>query len=368
MPGERSRKKKQGTEATGGRYRSLTGFGPYKSAMGLPGRIVAAIVVILLAAGLVVLFADRNEAPHASVYTEVADLEFDDPVLGACVVAFAAMHEWDVSGDIRSLRCNNPDSAKIGSLKGIGNLVNLVDIDLAHNAIRDTGPLESLHHLEVLDLGYNDISRPSLGGLRATLLSLNMDHNRVESLAWVEDVPRLESLSVSHNRIDAIARLAVLEGLRTLRLGSNDIADIGSLRGLTRLEILNLENNRISDVEPLGSLTMLRVLEIGGNRIPEIGALRFLEQVQELDLSGNPMTRIDALGEIRTLNRLDLSNTGVAHFDVLERLGGLELVDLRGTAISCREYEDLAGSLGVTAVRTDLSCDGPKERDSSERQ
>ena len=237
----------------------LASLQPYASEAGPASYVVAVLALAVLLAGLGLSIADNPDRHHASVYTPVENLAFEDPVLRECVLRDAASNGWLVSGQVRSLRCNNPDGRRVTSLSGIGNLVNLADVDLAQNAITDTMPLERLLRLESLNLADNAIAAPELHGLRATLRTLNLDRNRLETLDFARDLPLLESLSVAYNRIEAVDALAGLQQLRYLDLEHNRVDDIAPLAQLSGLEVVMLEANPVRDVSPLAGLKHLLV-------------------------------------------------------------------------------------------------------------
>lgn len=283
---------RRGTEADSAAERTprLASLLPYASEIGPLGYVVAIAGLAILFVSLGTLIIESPRQPRSSVYTPVAELSFADPVLRECVLAEAARNGWTVSGDVRSLRCNNPDTPRVAALSGIGNLINLSNVDLAQNALDDTTPLASLTRLETLDLGYNEISVPDLRG--ASLKSLKLDHNRLTTLDWVRDLPQLVSLSVGHNEIGTIDALASLRQLRMVNLRHNKVRDLGPLAGLSRLEVLILEANHISDVSPLSGLDNLLVLELAGNDVSDVGPLAELEQLIEVDVADNPVSRI----------------------------------------------------------------------------
>ena len=99
-------------------------------------RRIACIAVVLAALSLV------GCPQPASVYIAVEDLPFDDSTLRACAITTAKREGWVDAGHVTRLRCVNPVGNHITSLAGVENLVNLEELDLAHNAITDiTGVL-----------------------------------------------------------------------------------------------------------------------------------------------------------------------------------------------------------------------------------
>ena len=203
----------------------------------------------------------------------------------------------------------------------LGNLANLMRLDLGHNFLSGPVPTElgSLADLESLHLGGNDLTGPiptELGEL-ASLTGL-----------WL----------YSNSLTGAIpAELGSLADLESLHLGGNDLTgsipnELGELASLTWL---SLSSNSLTGAIPaeLGSLADLESLHLGGNdltgSIPnELGELASLTW---LSLSSNSLTgAIPAeLGSLADLESLNLSYNGLTGpipgsflaLDALERFG-----------------------------------------------
>lgn len=112
-------------------------------------------------------------------------------------------------------------NAGVKSIKGIGLLTNLKELNLSGNIIADLIPLKSLYNLEKLNLSNNNI-----------------------------------------NNIDA---LAVLTGIKDLNISYNNISNIDALKYLYRLEILNLDGNgKLDDVTDLEYVSTLKTLHVYG--------------------------------------------------------------------------------------------------------
>ncbi|MCL2077331.1 MAG: leucine-rich repeat domain-containing protein [Oscillospiraceae bacterium] len=107
----------------------------------------------------------------------------------------------------------------------IGNLRELVFLELKINDITKISSLSRLTKLEELDLGFNYISDISpLSGL-TNLTRLDLRANKISNLSGLEN----------------------LENLTELNLGSNDIMDITPLKKLTNLNNLYLNDNSIEE-------------------------------------------------------------------------------------------------------------------------
>ncbi len=92
------------------------------------------------------------------------------------------------------------------------------------------------------------------------LLALDIGHNSVDDLSFLEDLPQLKVLIIAANEVTDISVLAKLENLEYLELFMNHVSDLTPLTGLTHLADLNLCFNSITDWSPLESMTWLQRL------------------------------------------------------------------------------------------------------------
>ncbi|KXJ22637.1 leucine-rich repeat-containing protein 61 [Exaiptasia diaphana] len=95
--------------------------------------------------------------------------------------------------------------------------------------------LESIHHLDLSDMGIQDLS---IVGNCAGMVYLNLSHNRIKSLKPLGDLKLLERLDVSCNNISALDGISDLEGLISLNLAGNMIMSIEDLKCLSKLSKL----------------------------------------------------------------------------------------------------------------------------------
>lgn len=100
------------------------------------------------------------------------------------------------------------------------------------------------------------------------LLALDVGHNDVSDLTFLESWPNLRRLIVidSKTPVTDISPLAELDDLEYVELFMQNITDISPLAGKTRLLDLNLCHNDITDLTPLYSCVNLERLWISFNR------------------------------------------------------------------------------------------------------
>jgi len=91
-------------------------------------------------------------------------------------------------------------------------------------------------------------------GLRA----LDIGHNAVRDLSWLQYLPELRILILADNKITDITPLAQLEHLEYLELFMNRVSDVSPLAGLTNLRDLNLCRLKLEDTD----LSVLDGLEL----------------------------------------------------------------------------------------------------------
>lgn len=118
--------------------------------------------------------------------------------------------------------------------------------------------------------------------------------------------------------------------LRNLVAANNRIEDVAVLAALTRLQSLVLDNNRVTDVEPLAALTELQALSLVRNQIVDVTPLAALTALRALDISHNPL--VTGIPALRTLTRA-----------VAIRSEG-------NGAVTCLDYANLTLALGPVVI------------------
>ena len=103
-------------------------------------------------------------------------------------------------------------------LGGIEQLVNLSEVDFAHNAISDLAPLTTLSKLEHLNLDDNRVTEIPQGLSHVSVRQVSLNHNAIRRLDNLVDLPNLESLSLAGNGLEDLSSLATATSLRILNL------------------------------------------------------------------------------------------------------------------------------------------------------
>ncbi|KAL9898331.1 leucine rich repeat containing flyers-cup isoform 1-T1 [Glossina fuscipes fuscipes] len=177
--------------------------------------------------------------------------------------------------------------------RGVGFLVRLTTLSLAHNKIRELpNDVVDMRSLQKLDLMNNDLlSLPEDMGSLRKLQCLYAQHNDITVLPHFEGCD-LQELHVSNNFIERLPKRLCSSSphLKILDLRDNKIAElpdeIGHLQSLIRLD---LSNNSITNLPySLSTLPHLTSLQVEGNPIKSIqrhilqcGTVRILKTLRD---------------------------------------------------------------------------------------
>jgi len=94
------------------------------------------------------------------------------------------------------------------------------------------------------------------------LLALDVGHNAITDISFLESLPKLKILILGRNRISDTTPIGKLVNLEYLELFSDSIVDITALSNCTKLMDLNITNNHITDLSPVLTLPNLQRLWI----------------------------------------------------------------------------------------------------------
>ena len=225
----------------------------------------------------------------------------------------------------------------------IGNLANLVELNLQNNALTGDIPTEigNISNLEILNLG----------GFRGNLLTgsipltfVNLTRLRTLDLhknqlvgtipEFIGSFTSLEVLDIGLNPLTSgniPTFLGNLTNLRLLNIGSTNLTGsiIPELSKLILLETLNLYANNLSGNIPdfIGDLSNLKHLSLGRNQLTGTIPieLSFLANLEDIDLSFNQLsgTIPKGLAHLSNLIALILNNNQLSG-TIPKELGGLE--------------------------------------------
>lgn len=147
------------------------------------------------------------------------------------------------------------------------------------------------------------------------------------------------AFSTLHTPDDAphkdFSALAYCKGLRALDLGHNSIEDISFLQELPELRLLVLADNKITDITPLSTLKNLEYLEIFMNRITDISPLAGLEGLLDVNLTRNKIQDMTPLLSCPRLERAWVSLNPLAEGQQERLTAGLPDCLWNFTAYDC---------------------------------
>lgn len=130
----------------------------------------------------------------------------------------------------------------------------------------------ALTHLDLSDNLVRSIDASI--ALLPKLQSLTLDHNRITSLAYLNQLPCLSRLELSQNEIgECVDCHLELGNIRTLNLSQNRLRSLYGFRKMYSLVTLNVSNNQVADLDEVDHVATLPCME-------------------ELVLNGNPLATI----------------------------------------------------------------------------
>ena len=184
---------------------------------------------------------------------------------------------------------------KGGSLKGIGRLSELEELDLESSEVESLAGIEELKKLKRLNLRDNkqlkmkdltffaefhsleslDVSENQLSNLHGVEGLVNLKYigtswNRLKGLNELKGLTNLEFLSVAGNRLGSLHGIQKLKKLETLYADYNELRNIKEVKGLTNLTTLKAAYNYLTDINPIKNLKKLHELTVNGNRIKKL--------------------------------------------------------------------------------------------------
>ncbi|CAL6063051.1 leucine-rich_repeat-containing protein [Hexamita inflata] len=235
--------------------------------------------------------------------------------------------------NIKVLHANN---CGLQSIDGIQNWNQLLELNLDGNKLASVAQLENLTQLKVLNLG---------------LRPFYSSQNRIQNVEALRGLVNLTTLWLDSNQIENVEPLRGLVNLTYLYLQSNKIENVEPLRGLVNLTYLYLQNNQIQNVEPLRGLVNLTYLYLQNNQIQNVEPLRELVNLTNLDLSSNPSLNLDSVRGLVNLTTLWLNSNQIENVEALRGL--VNLTTLRLDSNQIQNVESLRGLVNLTTLWLD---------------
>lgn len=273
----------------------------------------------------------QDEAALPIRYPEdVADIDPDE--LDVCIVGTAGMKITVMNNDFYKICNENMESLVLRShliknMKGLEGFKKLDLLELYDNQLQDLSGLEVPGpNLRVLDMSYNAIRDMSPVSICVNLKELYLANNKLKEIKGLKNLKQLKKIDLGANRIRVMdgEELGGLENLEELWIGKNKIEKIEGLEKLTKLRRLDIQSNRLTQVEgltaqkdtleelylahngiddegaslPTGlglAFTQLNVVDVGRNRLTSTTPFCHLESIDEIWLSGNNISTWEAI-------------------------------------------------------------------------
>lgn len=158
--------------------------------------------------------------------------------------------------------------------EAIRELVRLRVINVSGNQLTAL-PMEALQELKLTDLDASSnaligpLFPPGTKSAHATLQSLNVSHNSLAALTFVESLglPQLRTLTCTNNHLTSLPDISQWKELITLMAGENKITELPQgFTSLRKLRNVNFASNAIRLVEPeIGNMESLEGLVLASN-------------------------------------------------------------------------------------------------------
>ncbi|AEX51733.1 putative surface protein [Rahnella aquatilis CIP 78.65 = ATCC 33071] len=234
------------------------------------------------------------------------------------------------SDDLASLSTLDASNSGITDLEGMQYCINLLNLNLSDNEIKDTTPLIGLTLLISLNLSENlnllDEAVQKLSSL-INIQNLILTQSMIQSVNFASNMTKLINLDASRclDLID-LHGISYLPALAVLDLSdSKQITDISALSTLPNLVYLELTQCPfISNMEVLGKITSLTELIIIQCGETNISYLNTLSNLENLNFKDNFVSDISFVSNLHKLNYISFTNNKVSDLTPLKQLTLLE--------------------------------------------
>lgn len=129
------------------------------------------------------------------------------------------------------------------------------------------------------------------------LLALDLGHNAITDISFLNDLPNLRILILGRNKIADTTPIGTLKDLEYLELFSAGVKDVSALSNCVKLKDLNISNNKIKDLSPVLKLPALERLWLCGSQNGRLSGSSFTKkQKQEIQAQVAPGCEVNFSG------------------------------------------------------------------------
>ena len=200
---------------------------------------------------------------------------------------------WELSR-LRSLTGLLLTDGELQNVVGLGTLPSLEVLSLTRNKISDLTGLENCEELKHLMLVENGLTTLPQGIEKLVQIEdLNLTSNELKNIAPLSKLVNLKTLHLGGNPIDDFTGLSPLSEIQVLNLANTGLIELpSSISSLVKLENLMISDNRIKQLDQLSGLKNLKRLSIQNNDLSTIPlGLRELTSLEILDLRKNKLNK-----------------------------------------------------------------------------
>lgn len=175
----------------------------------------------------------------------------------------------------------------------------------------------------------------------AGITTLDASHQGIADLSGIQNLTNLNVLGLGFNNITSVALLTGLTNLVSLDLGFGSPLDAD-------FDIMNSTANQITDVSPLATLINLQYLNLGGNAgITDINILGNMDSLAALILGYSTIADFTPLNDVATQLSMFFSvSTGMTDTDVDQIVSTMVNLQVMGLT----QISDISSLTGLTSL------------------
>lgn len=265
-------------------------------------------------------FAYTVELDGERILWDVTDLNWDNRTINDVNSLYTGLpllkllrkitfHHSSLSNEeLAKLREANPQTKVVWTVK-VGGSRDVSTDAVAFSTKNTVGKSRRLSNKEVEDLQYC-----------TDLIALDLGHNDISDLSWLEKLTNLQVLILADNQITDMTSVGKLTKLKYVELFMNKIEDISAVENLPELLDFNMCWTNVKDITPLLTCTKLERIWLAGCRLTEEDRLTLMTAFPSATLNLDPDCHSSTSRGWRTHPRYDAylemfkTNTPVSPF------------------------------------------------------